>query len=321
MERETTMEIKHDKKEIVAALNSVEVAVVSTFAGEQVRSRMMHYAVDEELNVYIATMKGDPKTIQLTHHPSVTVLGYKQADNINEARETEITGKAFFIKSDEEKANAFKIIAPKSPVVNYMLESGNEDRLDCIKILQERIKYRIFGEIVQGLPPTVLEFPQHRDSVSDFVRLRKKLKSWIISLRTPFLTASIIPVLLGSVIAWVQTGAFFWIYFLLTLVAGLFMHAGTNIINDYFDHKSGNDEFNREFIRLLSGGSRVIHLGWLTPLELLVASVYFFVLGRIIGLYLAYSLGLMVLALGMIGIISGICYSVMPFNVASKGIG
>ncbi|MFQ6003627.1 MAG: pyridoxamine 5'-phosphate oxidase family protein, partial [Candidatus Zixiibacteriota bacterium] len=180
------MESGHDKREIAAVLNSVEVAVVSTFAGEQLRSRMMHYAADEDFNMYLATMKGDPKTVQLTHHPSIAILVHKPSDNVSEAKEVEITGKAFIIKNEQERNKAFQLIALRSPVVKYLLETHNEDRLDCIKILPERIKYRVFGEIVQGLPPTVVEFPQHRAVVSDFLCLRKKIKNWVLALRGSF---------------------------------------------------------------------------------------------------------------------------------------
>ena len=48
-----------------------------------------------------------------------------------------------------------------------------------------------------------------------------KLALWFEELRAPFFTASIVPILLGAIIAWSTTGTFIWSYFLLTLILTL----------------------------------------------------------------------------------------------------
>jgi 1,4-dihydroxy-2-naphthoate octaprenyltransferase len=101
----------------------------------------------------------------------------------------------------------------------------------------------------------------------------------------------------------------------------MFLHLGTNIANDYFDHKSGNDEINKDFVRPFSGGSRMIQLGLLTPRKVLASALVFFTMAFLIGLYLTWARGLFVLVLGLIGLVSGIFYTGAPFNWASKGIG
>jgi general stress protein 26 len=63
------MEQKHTKKEIISILNDLKVAGIATSGGDHIRIRMMHYALDKEFNVYLASMKGDPKIIQLTTNP------------------------------------------------------------------------------------------------------------------------------------------------------------------------------------------------------------------------------------------------------------
>lgn len=62
------MSEQHTGEEILSLMKRVEVAVVATSAGDRVRCRMMHCAFDKNFNVYLATMKGDPKTAQITHH-------------------------------------------------------------------------------------------------------------------------------------------------------------------------------------------------------------------------------------------------------------
>jgi 1,4-dihydroxy-2-naphthoate octaprenyltransferase len=150
---------------------------------------------------------------------------------------------------------------------------------------------------------------------------KNKVLIWLEEVRAPFFTAVIVPVLLGSIIAWyhgypVQIG-----YFFLTLLASIFIHAGTNVMNDYADHLSGCDARNKEFVRPFSGGSRMIQNKILTPREVLTGSLVFFALSTVLGLTLVYLKGLPILYLGLIGTFCGIFYTIPPFNLAARGIG
>ena len=97
------MSEQHNRQEILSLMDDVEVVAVATLAGEGLRNRMMHYATDENFNIYLATIKGDPKTIQMTRHPSISLLIHQSGADINESREVEITGKAVFANDPEEK--------------------------------------------------------------------------------------------------------------------------------------------------------------------------------------------------------------------------
>jgi len=151
--------------------------------------------------------------------------------------------------------------------------------------------------------------------------MKRKLKSWIAELRAPFLTATIVSILLGTAIAWTRHKQFYPEYFSLALLAGILLHLGTNVANDYFDHKSGNDDVNKDFVRPFSGGSRVIQLGLLTPTEVLSGALVFYACGALIGLYLTLTRGFLVLFLGLIGLFSGFFYTAPPLSWASRGIG
>lgn len=148
-----------------------------------------------------------------------------------------------------------------------------------------------------------------------------KLKIWFEGLRVPFFTATVIPVILGTLIAWKQFDVFNLSYFVLTLFGILFLHAGTNMVNDYFDHKSGNDEINKEFVRPFTGGSRVIQKGLLKPNQVLTVALLFFFIGSLVGLYLAWLIGIEILFLGLIGVFSAFFYSAPPFRFSDRGLG
>jgi 1,4-dihydroxy-2-naphthoate octaprenyltransferase len=144
---------------------------------------------------------------------------------------------------------------------------------------------------------------------------------WVIKLRAPFFTATIVPVCLGAAIAWARTGAFNLWYFLLTLVGAVCLHAGTNMTNDYFDHTWGSDEINVEFANPFTGGSRLIQMGIVKPEVFLWQGIGFFVLGGLIGLALIFTRGLWVLWLGIVGVFSGYFYTAPPFRLVRTGVG
>lgn len=148
-----------------------------------------------------------------------------------------------------------------------------------------------------------------------------KLKLYLAEVRAPFFTASIVPIVLGSVIAYHATQSFHWPYFWLTLIGGIFLHAGANVINDYFDHLSRNDELNKEFARPFTGGSRLIQQGLLSPKEVLIEALVCLFIGSLIGLYFSYQLGWVILAIGIFGVFSAVFYVFPQVNLVGKGIG
>ena len=148
-----------------------------------------------------------------------------------------------------------------------------------------------------------------------------KIKIWIQAVRAPFFTAVGVPVLLGSVVAWEHMGRFHWDLFLMALVGAVFLQAGANLANDYFDHKSGADEANIEFIRPFTGGSRMIQNRVLTPGEVRFAALLSFALGGLIGLYLAWVRGWTIMAIGAGGVFAGYFYTAPPLRLVARGVG
>ncbi len=115
------------------------------------------------------------------------------------------------------------------------------------------------------------------------------ISGWIARVRAPFFTATLIPIVLGGVAAWVYTGTLHVGRFLLTLLGGLLLHAGANLINDYFDHLSGADRLNRQAIAPFTGGGPALQLGLITPRRARNEALAYFAAGGLIGLYLAWA--------------------------------
>ena len=99
------------------------------------------------------------------------------------------------------------------------------------------------------------------------------------------MTATIAPIMLGSAIAYKQFGIFDWSIFWMVMLGAVCAQIGTNNINDYFDHKSRNDEMNK-LASPFNGGSRAIQSGLITPTNMLLLSILFFSVTILIGLNL-----------------------------------
>ncbi len=149
-----------------------------------------------------------------------------------------------------------------------------------------------------------------------------RIKIWLKEIRAPFLTASTAPVLLGSAIAYTyDPGMFNFWHFVLVLIGGICLHIGANVVNDYFDYKSGTDNINVEYVRPFTGGSRMIQEGLMSPREVFIEAMVFFAIGGVIGLYLAFQDRILVIVLGIAGAFSGFFYTAPPVDLAKRGIG
>ena len=139
--------------------------------------------------------------------------------------------------------------------------------------------------------------------------------------RSEFLTASVIPVLLGAAVVYSETGALDWPLLLLTFAGAASLHIGTNVANDYFDHLSGNDPVNVTFVRPFTGGSRLIQEGLISPRAVFVISMSFFTIGIAIGVVLTLLRGPVILLFGAAGLISGYFSPPPPIRFAHHGLG
>ena len=147
------------------------------------------------------------------------------------------------------------------------------------------------------------------------------IKKWLIAVRAPFFTGIIMPILIGATLAYYETGHFHWGLFLVTLFGGIFAHAGANLANDYYDHKTGDDEVNKNFTPF-SGGSRVIQNKLVSPSGVITAALTCYALALAAGIYLTTQTpGYWILIFAVAGFIGGYFYTAGKFAFAYNGIG
>jgi 1,4-dihydroxy-2-naphthoate octaprenyltransferase len=146
------------------------------------------------------------------------------------------------------------------------------------------------------------------------------LKVWFMEVRAPFFTATIVPTIFGTVFAWHEDASFDALLFLLTLLGVLFIHAGTNVVNDYFDYRSGTDRINKNRSPF-NGGSPFVVEGALTPEQIYRAAIAFFAIGGVIGVALALSVSILIIPVGALGVGLGYFYTAPKVHLAARGIG
>jgi len=144
---------------------------------------------------------------------------------------------------------------------------------------------------------------------------------WLImrTFRLPFIIAALLPVLIGGAVAY-RAGHFDWVLLALTASGAILMHLGANTANDYYDSQLGADDLNTTPTPF-SGGSRIIQYGLLPGRSVLSLSSSTYLAGTLIGLYLAFTRGLPIVMLGLIGFLVSWGYTAPPFKLAYRGLG
>lgn len=145
---------------------------------------------------------------------------------------------------------------------------------------------------------------------------RSKASIWVQAARPFALSASVIPVLIGSFASFLfNPGTADWILFPTILIAAVLFHTGGNFISEYYDYKQQVDREDS------LGSSRVLVEKLLMPKQILNAGILFFTVGFILGLILVYYRGLDILYLGLLGLIAGVFYTMKPFQFKYIALG
>ena len=135
-----------------------------------------------------------------------------------------------------------------------------------------------------------------------------KLKIWFLETRPSFLLLTVVLAFLGTCIAWYD-GAFQLGYALLAFIGLLLCHISANVLNDYFDYRSGVD---LETVRTpFSGGSGILPSALLNPRQVFWFGLVSFLLAVPIGVYFVAVTGWLLLPLLVMGVMCIFLYT--PF--------
>lgn len=155
----------------------------------------------------------------------------------------------------------------------------------------------------------------------DKILLAFKLARW------HYFPVIVIPVVLGSLLAWYQGYPFSWIYFTLCFVGAFFAHLGANAANDVFDDLSGVDRIAHETIPENRGstvcGSEILTRGLLSRREGFIVTATFFAIALGCGIPLMIRFGWPIAGMAILGFLIGVLYCARPvaFGYVGRGLG
>jgi 1,4-dihydroxy-2-naphthoate octaprenyltransferase len=139
-------------------------------------------------------------------------------------------------------------------------------------------------------------------------------QAWILAARPKTLPAAVAPVIVGTALA-IAEGVFRPFPALAALLGSMLLQIAVNMANDYFDHVRGVDTPDRV------GPVRVAASGLISPRRLRFGMLLVIGLSALVGVYLAWVGGWLVLVIGAASILSLLAYSSGPFPLASHGLG
>lgn len=133
------------------------------------------------------------------------------------------------------------------------------------------------------------------------------LKTWFLETRPHFLLLVPVSVLVGVSVAVYEAYPINAWHLVLAFLGALLSHISVNVLNDYFDYKSGID---LKTIRTpFSGGSGMLPGGLLRPRSVYIFGVACIVAVILIGGYFTYIHGWAILPLGFLGVVTVYFYT------------
>lgn len=133
-----------------------------------------------------------------------------------------------------------------------------------------------------------------------------KRTAWFLACRPKTLTVSLAPVLVGSTIAWHETGVLVCLPLIAALLGACLIQIGTNLFNDVGDYLAGTDTAQR------SGPKRATAEGWLTPKAVRAGAWMAFAGAFVCGLYLVWHGGWPIVLIGLTSLAAGWAYTGGP---------
>jgi len=142
-------------------------------------------------------------------------------------------------------------------------------------------------------------------------------RNWFLASRPWSFTMTAISVSVGAALAAID-GSFSWALYLMTLLGTISLHAATNLINDYYDVKSGVDT---QEVSTAQYRPHPLVEGKLEAGQVRIAAFSLYGLSALIGLFLAATCGWALLWVGLLGAFASLTYTAPPLKYKYSALG
>lgn len=322
-----------DQEQLDDIVSGMDRLVVATAVDGNVTAAPLHFVRDGQ-DLLFLSCRESRVVKQLSNNPLVQAVIWPCGEG--EEYAAEVSGYCTEVKDAAGRrraADLFRASRIKLPQrVLDNVATGSPANFACYRLRPRRTG--VVGTL--AIPRHAWrDYPRNEpaDPVQVLLATGRWVKLWVQAVRAPFFTAALVPVLLGAAIARYAAlrgdsgTSWSWALFFWVLVGAVLASAGTNLINDYGDYLSGADDGNVVGDNPFTGGSRMIQMGLLAPWKILAASVVCFGATIAIGFHINAILAgsafawSPLMAIGLIGCLLGVAYTVGPFPLSYKGLG
>lgn len=152
--------------------------------------------------------------------------------------------------------------------------------------------------------------------MTKIIEVDKGFKVWWHLTRPHTLTASFVPVFLGTAIALaVNYETIHFGLFFAMLIASMLIQAATNMFNEYYDYKLGLD--NKDSVGI--GGTIVRH--GVAPKTIMMIALSFYFIAMLLGVYICAMTSWWLAVVGLVCMLIGFLYTGGPYPIAYSPFG
>ncbi|WP_153465257.1 1,4-dihydroxy-2-naphthoate polyprenyltransferase [Sediminibacillus terrae] len=153
-----------------------------------------------------------------------------------------------------------------------------------------------------------------KNAISSALNEKAGFQVWWRLLRPHTLTASFVPVFVGTMAALLDASVNFWL-FAAMLLASMLIQAATNMFNEYYDFVRGLD--NEKSVGI---GGTIVRDG-VAPQTVLRLALSFFAIAVMLGVYICLESSWWIAAIGIISMLCGYLYTGGPYPIAYTPFG
>ncbi len=189
--------------------------------------------------------------------------------------------------------------------------------LQTVNSLQPEVAVRSVASTksIQLPTPLVAQPSEYRRSLGEWIQV------WWEGIRPQYLPLALMPILLGTVLAWMRAvtpqtpfGSLRFLHFVVLIVAVAVLQLGANLVNDYYDYIKGVDASNT------LGPGELIQQGLIKPIHVLTFGLLLLGAGTFLGILVALSGNPFLYILGLVGLLCAYFFSATSYSLSSLGL-